>query len=360
MDRNFEFERYILKGLREEWITAAAFYGADSNSGFKCPVFSLNDSRSFLGSWNHSKYEISIQKDFAFRESWEKVRHVLKHEMAHQYADTVLKAQNETPHGKSFKKACEILRIPKKAGFDLLNDKTEFLNSTSHVSKIRKLFSLSGSSNPNEAELAMKKAHELMEKYNFDKNDIKSEEYFSVFLGEPALRHFKESFYMAGLLSKFYFVYPVWVPCFVREKGKSGKVLEISGKSSNVEIASYVYDYVNSYIERVWMEFNTAKGLNRHRKSDFAVGIIHGFSQKLEKNLAPGVKRQKSSLPAAVISDPELKEYISWYYPGLSSRSKKGTITKDVYEKGLEKGKELRISKGVSRKDSSGKPFLLK
>jgi hypothetical protein len=358
MNYNFEYEKFILKGLREEWFLAANFYGADSNPDFKCPVFSLNDSKSYYGLWNHSKYEISIQRELALFSPWEKVRHVLKHEMAHQYADTVFKPKNEPPHGKSFKKACEILRVPKKAGFDLLNDKTQFLNSNSHVSKIRKLFSLSGSSNINEAELAMKKAHELMQKYNFDKNDIETEDYFSIFLGNPGLRHFKESFYMAGLLSRFYFVYPVWVPCFVKDKGKIGKALEISGKVSNVEIASYVFDYVNSYIEKTWKEFNKTKGLNRYKKSDFAVGIIHGFSQKLEKNTDFSFGEEKTNLPVCLKSDPDLKKYLLWLYPHLSKRAKKGKIEKDVYEKGIEKGKKLKISKGITEKKTKITKFI--
>ncbi|MDY0133345.1 MAG: DUF2786 domain-containing protein [Desulforegulaceae bacterium] len=358
MHKNIEFERFVLKGLGEEWRTTASFYGADSQPGFKCPVFSLNDSTSFLGLWDYSKYEISIQRKLAFDEPWEKVRHVLKHEMAHQYADTVLKQKNEPPHGKSFKKACEILRVPKKAGFDLLNDKTDSSNLNPQVSKIRKLFSLSQSANAHEAELAMKKAHDFMEKYNFDKKDIKKEEYFSVFLGKPGLRHFKENYYLAGLLSRFYFVYPVWVPCFVKEKGKTGKIMEISGKFSNVEIASYVYDYLNSYIDRVWADFNKSKGLNRYKKSDFAVGIIHGFSEKLKQNIENFSRRSEKNLPVAVLSDPDLKKYLGWYYPNLSSRSRKRTIRKDIYEKGVKKGRELRISKAVSRKDSNGKGLI--
>jgi len=278
--------------------------------------------------------------------------------MAHQYADVVLKQKNEPSHGKSFQKACKILRVPGKASFDLINDKTDFLNSSSCVSKIKKLFSLSTSSNANEAELAMKKAHELMEKYNFDRGDSETEGYFSVFLGKPALRHFKEAYYLAGLLSRFYFVYPVWAPCFVKEKGKTGKILEISGRISNVQIASYVYDYVNSYIDKTWVEFNSKNMLGRYKKSDFAAGIINGFSSKLEHKTSYCNYNSFSNLPVAIESDPYLKEYLDWYYPKLSSKTKKSTVSKDIYEKGIKKGRELTISKGISENNSEEKKFL--
>jgi predicted SprT family Zn-dependent metalloprotease len=360
MNKNLEFEKFILQGLKQEWIMTAGLYCADQNKNFKCPVFSLNDSKSFFGLWNLARYEISIQRNFALKESWEKIRHVLRHEMAHQYADVVLKQKNEPSHGKSFQKACKILRVSSKASFDLINDKTCFLNSNSCVSKIKKLFSLSTSSNANEAELAMKKAHELMEKYNFDKIDISKEDYFSVFLGKPGLRHFKEAYYLAGLLSRFYFVYPVWVPCFVKEKGKTGKILEISGRFSNVQIASYVYDYVNSYIDKVWVEFNSNNLHGRYNKSDFAAGIIHGFSSKLEEKNNYSNYHSQSNLPAAIDSDPDLKPYLDWYYPKLSSKTKKSTVSKDIYEKGIKKGKELTISKGISENKFKDKKILIK
>ena len=64
-----------------------------------------------------------------------------------------------------------------------------------------------------------------------------------------------------------------------------GRVLEISGTEKNVQIASYVYNFVNRFIESQWREYNKKKGLNRYRRTDFALGVLEGFEQKLNNGL---------------------------------------------------------------------------
>ncbi len=60
-----------------------------------------------------------------------------------------------------------------------------------------------------------------------------------------------------------------------------GRVLEISGTLQNVKIASYVYDFVHNYINSSWAIYNKNKKHSRYRKTDFATGIIDGFTSKL-------------------------------------------------------------------------------
>ena len=345
-----KLEQFILKGLIDEWHLITDIYNIDKQGGFVCPVFSFTDSESFLGKWEFNKYQISIQRKFAVEQPWENIRFVLKHEMAHQYADTVLKSSGETPHGKSFKKACKILRIPEKSVYDFCGEKNETVEKRSLISKVKKLFSLAGSDNFNEAENAMKKAHELMIRHNFETFDLESNNYSSKCLGKPALKHFRESYYLSSMLARFYFVYPVWVPFFVKEKGKTGKVLEISGELRNIEIASYVYDFVNFYIDKSWKDFNKNRNLTRYKKTDFAIGIIEGFSSKIQNS--HNYKKNKNNLPVAAENDPKLNKYLEWYYPVLRKQSKKGGVSKDLYDHGVKKGKEMVISKGVTEKSS--------
>ena len=142
--------------------------------------------------------------------------------------------------------------------------------------------SLAKSTNRHEAESAMTKAHELMRKYNIDLlNKSSHRNFVSMFIGSPALRHHREEYHLANLLQKYYFVQGLWVSSYVLAKGKMGRVFEISGVPENVKIASYVYDFVKNTIDRHWRHYNRQGTLNRYRKTDFAVGLVEGFCNKL-------------------------------------------------------------------------------
>ena len=356
-----ELEKFILKGLVEEWHISVDLYGIETKGRFFCPLFSLSDSKSFLGQWSCLKYQISIQREFALKEDWCRIKSVLKHEIAHQYADLVLNpGRKEPPHGSSFKKACEILRISNKSFFNPNDDSSEEKDDEKIITKIKKLFSLAGSQNSNEAEQAMLKAHELMAKYNFEAKDLNNKVYFSSYLGKPALRHFKEFYHLAAFLSKFYFVYPVWVPCFVKEKGRTGRIIEITGERSNIEIASYIYDYILYYMNSSWEFLNNEKKGNRYEKTDFCIGLIDGFSSKLEKDREMFFYKQGDNLPVVVSSDPEIKSFLSWYYPIIRTSFKKSSLKKDFYDKGIEKGSELVISKGIEKNETLQKVYIEK
>ena len=117
--------------------------------------------------------------------------------------------------------------------------------------RIKKLMALAQSQNQHEAEAAMAKAHQLIGKYNVDLlTHEENRDFVSVFVGKPALRHFREEYALARLLTDFYFVFGIWMPAYVVDKGKMGSVLEISGTVQNTKIAHYVYDFVNQSARR--------------------------------------------------------------------------------------------------------------
>ena len=135
-----------------------------------------------------------------------------------------------------------------------------------------------------------------------------------MFLGKPALRHYREDYLLARLLMEFYFVEGLWVASYVINKGKMGRVLETSGTSTNVEIAAYVYDCVHNYIEKQWESYSLGQKLGRYQRSDFASGIITGFHQKLENERYP--QALKPGEKALILTgDPHLKAYIKYRYP---------------------------------------------
>ena len=354
-----ELERRILHGLACEWEVAQWVLKPSDREKLRKPLFSLRNMSSKWGYWSEEKNEICLSRKLVLNHSWDAVREILLHETAHQFAGQVLDACDEPPHGSKFKRACYLLRAnPRASGNCIPLDKLILHDSAGPEDKImlrvKKLMALAQSQNQHEAEAAMAKAHEFIAKYNVELLARHENRHFvSVFVGRPALRHFREDYHLSGLLQDFYFVYGIWVPAYVMEKGKMGRVLEISGTVQNARIASYVYDFVRHFIDSQWYEYNKDKGLNRYRKTDFAVGIIEGFRSKL-KLQTEKKKKIKSKLALIKIQDPLLQEHIDYKYPHTASVGGKALRKdKNVLKDGINVGKELIIFKGISDKGTN-------
>ena len=358
-----KLERRILHGLACEWENALGVLDTSYREKLRKPVFSLGDLKRKWGHWSGEKREIRLSRDLELNHPWDAVQEVLKHEIAHQYAQELLGADGEPPHGPSFMEACQLLRAnPKASGKYKPLDERILGDSANPEDKIlvriKKLMALAQSKNQHEAEAAMAKAHKLIEKHNIDllKRD-EDRHFISVFVGKPALRHFREENHLANLIQDFYFVHGIWVPAYVVEKGKRGNVLEITGIIQNVKIAVYVHDFVKRHVDSQWVKYNGNKRLNRYRKSDFAVGIIEGFRSKLESQLFK--ERAKRKLALVKVEDPLLKKHISFKYPRTTSIREKGLRRdRNVLNDGIRIGKELVISKGIEEK-RRGKNLLI-
>lgn len=350
-------ENRILHGLSCEWDTALWVLPSSYEDQMKKPLFAIQDMNRRWGHWSGGNREIVMSRSLVLEHSWSAVRQVLKHEMAHQFAEEVLGARNEPPHGAGFKKACYHLRAdPAASGnFKLLDEKV-LEDSKNREDKmmvrIKKLMSLAQSRNQHEAEAAMAKAHELVDKYNIDLVRLEQDRNFvSVFLGEPMLRRFREEHRLAYLLGEFYYVYCLWVSTYVMEKGKMGRVLEISGTEKNVQIAGYVYDFVNRFIESQWRKYNRNRGLNRYRRTDFALGLLEGFEQKL--NSQSQQRASATGYGIIKVEDPLLKKYAAYRYPHITTnRGKPLRQNPEVRKDGEKVGQKLVISKGIHQKGS--------
>ena len=157
-------ERHILHGLSCEWHEAACILKPKHRNLLRPPLFRLADLKDEWGCWLKEKREICLSRDLVTKHSWDSVREVLIHEMAHQLADDVLHADGETSHGLLFQKACEMLRAnPRASGkFEPLDQRIADDSATAEdriMIKVKKLMALAESRNRHEAEAAMAKAN---------------------------------------------------------------------------------------------------------------------------------------------------------------------------------------------------------
>ena len=348
-------ERRILHGLSCEWDAVLWAVKAELRKRMCKPLFALRDFKNRLGYWSSEKREIGLSREFVLNHSWNDIREVLLHEMAHQFASEVSNAHLEPPHGRCFQNACRILKAdPRATGIYVPFSRQIFQASECESDKIRlrirKLMALAQSSNLFEAEAAMIKAHELMAKYEIEQIVQNTpREYFSIFVGTPALRHFREDYSLALLLMDYYFVKGIWIGAYVVEKEKMGRVLEISGTAQNLQIASYVYDFIRQFIETAWKRYNTGGKLNRYRKTDFSSGIISGFRMKLKQE-SPAGRGVSLSLSPVPVHDIQLKQYVEMRYPRVRTFLRKsGRGHSGVVSDGTEIGKTLVIRKGISQ-----------
>jgi hypothetical protein len=226
--------------------------------------------------------------------------------------------------------------------------------------RIRKLLALGESGNRHEAESALSKARHLIRKFNVDLSSTDPDsDFISVFVGEPRLRHRREDYTLARLLVDEFSVFGIWINAYVLDRGKMGRVFEISGRPVHVKTAVYAWHFITRHIDRAWAEYNLDKGLNRSRKTDFATGLIGGFKSTLSEANAETQKKDRIQDPTlpVVQSDPALDIYVAERYPRITRFRRPGIrydagVTRD----GNEAGRKLNLPKGL---ETDGQPRVL-
>jgi hypothetical protein len=354
-----ELEHRILLGLSMEWDRAIWGLPKADRQKMRKPLLILSDMKSRHGYWSAARNEIGLSRDLVFNHPWDAVREVLRHEMAHQYVDQVIGEKSETAHGPRFRTACQVLQVNSRACGELntLHDlvQSQSLSEADRILiRVKKLMALAQSPNRHEAEAAMLKAHELIARYNIDLfSKTASREFISVFVGKPALRHTRDQYCLGSLLVDFYFVQGLWITAWVLDRGKDGRVLEISGTAPNVKIASYVHDYVTHYIQTQWSEYNRHRNLTRHRRTDFAVGTIEGFRAKLDARRHPSACHAGSQAMVKA-RDLQLAGYMADRYPSVQRMpGRLLRVDRRVMDAGIDAGSRLVIAEGITEKKQS-------
>ena len=338
----------LLREISDTWreINANHFRGR-----MRPPVLALSDVGSRLGQWNSATRTLSIDRTLVFEKPWSVVREVLKHEVAHQFVDEVLKIHDQAAHGPAFEDVCRRFGIDAQAtGLPAAPAGGD--GGSPVLRRIARLLALAESPNVHEAEAAMKAAQHLMLKHNIDaKVAAASEGYAFIHLGIPRRRVEAAEHVLAGLLARHFFVEAIWVPSYLAKEGRSGRVLELCGTLSNLEVASYVHAFLLETAERLWREHKRRHGIDSDKeRRRFLVGVMTGFDEKLKA----GVKEsQREGL--IWVGDPGLEGFLHQRYPRRSGGGGIGVRLTAAYEHGREAGRNIVLHKPVKESQAHGK-----
>jgi hypothetical protein len=330
-------EAALLRQLGETW---AEINQNHFRRRMRRPVFALLEGTGRLGAWIGDRRTLALARTLVLEQPWGTVREVCKHEMAHQFVDEVLGIQDQTAHGPAFEALCREHGIdPSASGLPAAREAAE---AGTVLRRIARLLALAASPNVHEAEAAMQQARRLMLRHNIDAAAATAREGFAFrHAGIPRGRIDAHEQVLAGILSDHFFVEVIWVPWYLPLAGRSGRVLELCGTPSNLEVALYVHGFVLETGERLWREHRREQGIpgDRERRR-FLLGVMIGFQEKLAASAA---ESQREGL--VWLGDPALQEYLRRRYPRRSGGGSIGFHRTAAYEQGRRAGQGIVLQR---------------
>ncbi|MDB4953353.1 MAG: hypothetical protein JWO36_922 [Myxococcales bacterium] len=345
-------EAALLRELREryKWENESRFGGR-----LRAPVIVLSDTVARLGRWIRETNTLEISRSLVLSKPWLEVISVFEHEMAHQFVEQVLGVVGEPAHGPTFQRVCLERGIDGRAAGAPVAASVPAGETDRILERIRKLLALAGSSNENEAEIAMRRAHELMLRHNIDTTKAATHRSYEVrHLGDPAKRRTRVEADIAGLLSEFFFVDVIRVPTFVAATGARGHVYEIIGTLPNVEMASHVFAFLLATADRLWAENRgDARVRSGRDRLAYQSGVIRGFRDKL---LGERVELRGTGL--VWVEDGARETFYRARHPRIVTRRRTFVLNRALAA-GHEAGRKVVLHKPVENR-SSGERRLLR
>ena len=348
---SIQLERLALRAVRR---TYDDLNGTLFGWKLRAPSIELADAESRLGRWNGPVRTIEISRKLMTDHGWGVLVEVLKHEMAHQFVDEVLRVHDEPDHGPAYQKVCAERGIDgRAAGLPLAPGGAE---EEQVLSRIQKLLALAESKNEHEAQAAASAAQRLMLKYNIE-SVLRggAHAYGYKHLGKPSGRIGASPRLLASILSDFYFVEVIWVPVWRPLEGKRGSVLEVCGTRHNLELAEYVYAFLTQTAERLWREYKKKEGVGAaHNHEAYLAGVMAGFRDRLER------ERERSKSEGLVwVGDGELHDFYRARHPSIRWTRIAARRVGDAYTRGREAGRGIVLHRGVGSGAAGGPPRLL-
>lgn len=335
-------EAALLRELATTWheIAQSHFRGA-----LRAPVLALSDGPHRLGSWHRLQRTVSIARELVFQQPWGVVREVLKHEIAHQYVDEVLRIHDETGHGPAFARVCREHDIDATAAGLPAGSGGPPGGQNPVLRRIMRLLALAESPNLHESEAAMNEARRLMLAHNIDTAATASTDgYRFRHVGSVKARTDTSERILAGILSRHFFVSVIWIPSYLPLQGRGGYVLELCGTSANLDVAEYVHGFLTDAAKRLWRDHKSGLGIHSDReRRRFCAGVMAGFDEKLDAG-----ERISHSQGLICHANGQRDAYLRQRYPRSSTRSAGTILRTQAYEHGKKAGRQVELHRPIT------------
>lgn len=336
-----ELEGLALRELALEWqdVNRSLF-----GSALLSPQIVLFDSKTQLGRFDPETRVLELTRTLVFEKPWPVVIEVIKHETAHQYVLEGLRITDEPPHGPTFRRICEQRGID-AAATGLPPVPGSASGNARVLERVARLLALAESPNQHEAQSAAAQAQRLMLKYNLEHvHDARERRYGFRHLGRPTARLTAADHWLATILAKHFFVSVIWIPVYRPLEGKHGRVLEVCGTEENLEIASYVHQFLEQTAARLWLEYKRAQGLRADRdRRTFLAGVMAGFAEKLK-----GQEREHRAEGLVWLKDAALERYLRVRHPRVRGGRATSVTGNDAYRHGRAAGQNIVLHRGVA------------
>jgi hypothetical protein len=113
------------------------------------------------------------------------------------------------------------------------------------------------------------------------------------------------------------------------------------------------------FAEGRWQDYNRHLKLNRHRKTDFAVGIVEGFRKRLQEQTRTENKAD-AGLSLVKLQDRELERLVAYRYPRLRQiQGRRLGRDERIHRDGVKIGRTLVLHKAIeTHRGTVGKRLL--
>lgn len=329
------------------------------------PVIQIADLGNRWGLWDPFFRTITLARRLFTEHSWDVVLEILKHEMAHQYVAEVLNVPHDNTHGEAFKIACERLGVApwaaKSAGeiprvIPTLRERVLHPDDEKLLIRAEKLLALAQSGNEHEALLAMQRVQELYAKHGIERlrsNRAGSMDSLVIARGRKRMEPHEAMIY--SLLNKHFFVKVVHTHLYDAKKLERFKAAELLGTRENLLMAEYVFYFLLRQCEALWLNHKKAHRASGRLKRSYQLGILHGFSEKLESHKAQAKVSREMGLSRdeekslIVTKSEELRDYVRLRFPRIATTSRSSArVDGSTFASGKSAGQNITLQKPIS------------
>ena len=223
--------------------------------------------------------------------------------------------------------------------------------NTEVLEKIKKLLRLGTSPNQHEAELALKKAHELAIQYDISLSQINVDcdgETFAMHTEMVGKRMPVIFPFVSGLVSKYF-----GIKLYTGGNRAFGKCIYFVGKEADIEIAKHVYSYLMEAMQVGWDNYYSSHNVKLSFKATYLLGFNHGLDEMLAIRQREAMAMHASYALMVVKKEQKINEFalkkfgkvIKNSYSTLNNRIK-NNYSSDVYFQGKEDGRNTKLNAG--------------